>query len=113
MEETIMIQVRFKEKVKVKGMTLEYSDAIYYTEEQYAKLDKEAHEATKQARVDNWKSTIENPPEVKEPTKEDMEAEIAALEEQKASLEARKTELADKITALSAVPNEEPIEEKQ
>jgi hypothetical protein len=103
MQEQIFVQVRFKDTVTVKGMDLEYSDAIYYTQEQYSKLDLDAHEAIKKERIDNWKNAIENPPAAVEPTKEQLEAEQVSIDEQVAALQARKTELTDKISTMSFI----------
>jgi hypothetical protein len=110
MGQTVMMQIRFSEDVLVKGMTLSYSDALYYTPEQYAAMKQSDIDAVKAERVANWKNIVENPAPVKEVTKEELIAQIAAMDEQKVSLEAQKAEIEAKIVAMDAVA-EEPVEE--
>ena len=110
MAQQVMVQVRFQEDVNIKGMNLQYSDALYYTPEQYAAMKQSDIDAVKAERVANWKNIMENPAPVKEPSKEELIAQIAAMDEQKVCLEAQKVELQAKITAMDAVA-EEPKEE--
>lgn len=106
MSQEVFYQIRFKEKVNINGMEIEYSDALYYP----TLPDQSVIDAVKAERVANWTEAVKNPPKPVEPTKEDMEREIQALEEQKVSLESRKVELQGKISAISV--KEEPEEVK-
>ena len=110
MAQQVMIQIRFQEDVKVKGMNLQYSDALYYEPSVYAAMKQSDIDAVKAERVNNWKAIVENPAPVKEPTKEELIAQIAAMDEQKASIESQKLEIQSKITTMDAVA-EEPVEE--
>ena len=74
----IFIQVRFSEQTKYG----EYQDALYYTEDEYAKLTEEDITAAKQARIDNWIQVVENPPIVVKPTKEELQAQETELQKQ-------------------------------
>jgi seryl-tRNA synthetase len=114
MGQTVMMQIRFSEDVLVKGMTLSYSDALYYTPEQYAAMKQSDIDAVKAQRVAAWKEIVENPAPVKEVTKEELIAQIAAMDEQVASLESQKIELNNKLIAVSAVSpiEDEPVKDE-
>ena len=108
-EDKVMVQVRFKEAITVQGRgnPIEFSDAFYFTPEEWAGMKAEDWAAKKKERTDGWKYQLENPPVPVEPTKEEMEAEILQLEEQKVSLDERKAELTAKIATMTEVPKEE------
>jgi hypothetical protein len=107
----VMVQVVFTEDVEVNKQVIPFTDALYYSMDDYANLKPEDLAAKKKERVDNWVNILEHPVVQPEPTKEQMLAEIQSMEEQKVSLEARKAELQAKISAISIAPNEEPLEE--
>jgi len=75
----IMVQYRISE------MTSEgqFNDALYFTKEQWAKLTKEELAAMVKKRVDNWLNLVKNPPKPKEPTKEELQAQVEQLQQQK------------------------------
>ena len=54
-----------------------YRDALYFTEDEWA-LDPDI-ESLKQARVDNWIDAIENAPAPNQPTKAQLQSEVALL----------------------------------
>jgi hypothetical protein len=95
--ETINVQIRFTEEVPNHPP---FSDALYYP---YDKFDidakREEIEQEKKTRKDNWVYLLEHPVEPPEPTKEELEAEVASLEAQKLSLESMITEKQAQITA--------------
>ena len=94
----VKVQVRFTEQVDVKGQEMSYSDALYYPIEDWP-VKQEDIDKVKSERVQNWKSIIENPAPVVEPTKEDMVKEEASIDEQLVTLQARKVELTTRINA--------------
>ena len=66
--EEVFVQVRFKVTTKYG----EYSDAIYYTLDEYKNLKEADKELEKNTRADNWVNLIESPPVLpEEPVKED------------------------------------------
>jgi len=99
-DEEVFVQVRFKEKVDVKGQMIEYSDALYFLPEDYEKLDQKDIDSLKQGRIDNWKYQIENPPPVVEPTKAELQAQLISIEDQKTSLNVQKAEILAKLAVM-------------
>jgi hypothetical protein len=95
MEDTIKIQLIFTFKTP-HG---EYRDALYFTQEDWAKIKPEDIEDKKKERIDNWIYQLEHPVIPKEPTKEELEKELVELEVQKLQLENRKTELTSLIAS--------------
>ena len=66
--EEVFVQVRFKVATKYG----DYSDALYYTLDEYKNLKDADKELAKSARADNWVKLIESPPVVlEEQLKED------------------------------------------
>ena len=113
MAQQIMVQIRFQEDVNIKGMNLQYSDALYYAPDVYAAMKQSDIDAVKAQRVAAWVDVVTNPPKPVEPTKEELIAQIAAMDEQKVSLEAQKAEIQAKIVAMDAVAEEpKPIVEE-
>lgn len=90
-EHSVLIQVRFT----VDTPRGPYSDALYFTEEAWAKRDEQVIEAAKQARADNWLNVVTAPP--RSETKEDMQARNDALAQQIAELVVEKDTLALEI----------------
>lgn len=111
----VKVQVLTRSTVNVNGMAIEYSDAQYLPADAVkadGSLTKEASDkvvAEETARVERWKDAIEHPAPIKEPTKEELQAQLTALEEQKTQIENQKVEVQAKLTAISV--SEEPIEE--
>ena len=89
MSQQIRTQILFTENTKYG----EFTDAIYMTQEEYVVKTQEEIDALKQERVDNYVSAIDNASTPKEPTKEELQAELAHIEAQKAELEAKIVEL--------------------
>lgn len=78
-------------QVKFKAMTevgIELSDALYFSEEQYASLTEKDIDALIQGRVDNFVYNYRNPPAQLEPTLEDAQAMVDALAQQQVQLDA-------------------------
>jgi hypothetical protein len=96
MDDIIRVQVIFTVATKYG----DFRDALYFTEEDYAKLDPEILAKLKKERVDAFIYRIENPPAVIEPTKEMLEQEAVGLRTQIASMTAQLAtvdqEIADK-----------------
>lgn len=61
----VLIQIPFKKKTE---SGLEYNDALYFSQEEYAALTQEQIEEMKQTRFNNWLSVIQNPVIQPEPT---------------------------------------------
>lgn len=97
-DESIYIQVRFSEKTKYGT----FSDALYYTQDEYAKLSKDDLAKVEQGRVDNFIAAVETPnPEAKELTAEELDAQDKAIDEQIATLQSQKVDIQAKISAIS------------
>lgn len=83
MSEQVFIQVRFKESTVVG----EYSDALYFTQAEYASKQQSEIDSLKQARTTNWVNVVKNPPPFVEPTKAELQAQKAELQKQIAELD--------------------------
>ena len=71
-DDTVMIQVRFKEQTEVG----QYNDALYYTQAEYAAVKQKDIDAEKQRRITNWIDRVKNAPLPIEPTIEDLRSEL-------------------------------------
>lgn len=101
MSDQVRIQIIFKENVNIKGQTLPYQDAFYFTQEEYNALTSEQLREMKDERIANWKNAVENPPAAVEPTPEQIQEQIDNLESQKASLVSQKAEVVAKLEAVA------------
>lgn len=89
-KQQILVTVRFTEDVDFgKGDKRQYSDSIFYTQDEYEKIKQEDIDAEKNRRVDNWKYAVQNPPAYMEPTKAELEEELARIESERAILTAK------------------------
>lgn len=87
-----------------------YQDALYLAVDD-PQLSLKDFLAAKQTDIDKTKATrvatfvdrIKNPPAPVEPTKEDLERELADIEAQKISWDARKADLVAQIAAMATV----------
>ena len=78
-------------QVKFKVMTevgIELTDALYFSESQYASLTEKDIDVLIQERVDNFVFNYRNPPVQPEPTLEDAQAMVDALAQQQVQLDA-------------------------
>lgn len=82
MTQTIRIQVLFTEETVMGGFT----DALYFDPVEFETIKDSEIEAMKQARVDAWLQVVGNPPEPVEPTKGELQAELASLDALRAEL---------------------------
>jgi hypothetical protein len=105
----IRVQVCFSQDVEVKGMPISYSDAFYFTQEEYASLSESTLQEMKDDRIANWKNAIENTSAPIEPTEEQLEAEKVAISEQIAQLQSRQSEITAKVSILQGNPIEESL----
>lgn len=64
----IFIQVRFREETP-HG---QYNDALYFTPEEYDKVEQETIDILKQERIDNWIYAVTHPAPYVEPTLEEL-----------------------------------------
>ena len=112
MPNTYRIQVITKDETEVGT----YQDAQYFsiptdmTLEQFQKENEGAIEDEKNRRIANWIDAVKNPPAPVEPSKEDLQAEEAAILEQKAMLDARVSEIAVKKAAIELAEATEMID---
>ena len=90
--QTKKIQILISEPVKIGDQTIEYNDALYYTEEQFTALKQEDIDIAVKERVENWKTMINNPTPVPEPTQEDIELQLQQIEQQKIQLDSIKAD---------------------
>lgn len=88
MELTKRVQVLISETTE-KG---EFRDALYFSDEEYEALKVGDAEALAAARVADWLDKVNNPPPVPEPTKEELEAQEAALVQQIEVIQSEKQE---------------------
>jgi hypothetical protein len=96
-DDKVMVQIVFTEDININGATIPFTDAIYYTPEAYANLDKDTLDKRKQERIDNQIDRIKNPAPVIEPTTDDLIKEQSSIDEQIVSLQNRKLEIDEKI----------------
>ena len=93
--QTVMIQVRFKEKTE-HG---EFNDALYYTESEYASVTQKDIDKEKKKRVDAWVDIVKNPPPYIEPTDEELIKMVMDLEKEK-------NDYLDKVKDRKLIPEE-------
>ena len=98
--EKIMVQVRFV----VDTPHGQYSDCLYFSQDDYAKLSKKDLAKKEGERVSNWLDLINNPAPIVEPSLEQEQSILQGLIEQKQSIEAQIIEKQDKISLLQAKP---------
>lgn len=102
MEDKVRIQVQF---TRVTDDGISFTDSLYFTQDEYTKLDPKDLEAQKQARFDNWQEIIKNPPVVEEVPIEDqissIDDQITALTSQKEQLTSQKAQL--EVEAVASI----------
>ena len=96
MIDQVFIQHRFS--IERDGKTLQ--DAICLPVSEYEKLSPEDIEAQKEQRFSNWINILNTPPEVVEPTKEDLEAQQVSIDQQIEVLQSQKVELSSKLESV-------------
>jgi hypothetical protein len=94
-----------------------YSDSLYYSLDDWAKLTQEELDAAIKQRVNGWIKAITTPPEPYIPTKEDLEAEVARVEMQKVDAENRLAEAfppkgIEELTDVEVVAEKVKLEEQ-
>ena len=82
----VRIQHRIKQVVEINGANMEFNDCLYFSEEEYSKLDPKDLDIQRQARIDVWVNVILNPTPRVEPTEEELAAYKTDLEKQLADL---------------------------
>ena len=87
----VKVQVKFKEQTEVG----EYSDAIYYTMEEWKKVKQSDIDVEKTKRKNNYIEKVKAPIPVYVPTQEELDEQIRLLEQQKYELETKLQELQD------------------
>jgi gas vesicle protein len=88
----VYVQVRYKQNVPEVGT--DFNDAIYYTMKEWENVAQEDIDAEITKRIDDFVSKVQNPIEIPEPTKEEIEEAIRSLNDQIQILNAKKAELA-------------------
>lgn len=78
------------------GRIQEFTDAIYFTQDEWAHITQEEIDARVKERMDNYAESIKNPPPVVEPTEEQLENE-------KLYLESQLQEVTTKLTTIKTV----------
>ncbi len=89
--------VRVQYRIQRTHNGIAFNDALYFTESEYANLQKDEAQSMADGRFDAWVQTIENPPVPPEPSKEDLERQQKEIEDYKAELERQILELEQKI----------------
>lgn len=80
----VRVQVQF---TKTTPEGIHFTDALYYSLDEYAKLSTDEIEAAKQARFDAWQEVIKNPTPI------DVKDQLASITDQIDSLTQQKQEL--------------------
>lgn len=78
----------------------EYTDALYFTPDEYLLKTQADLDTLKQQRVSGYVNAIQNAPAPVEATKEELQAQIVSIDEQSASLAVQKGEIQAKIDAI-------------
>jgi len=104
MQEQVKIQIRYWEDTQYGR----FCDALYFTQDEYAKADQTAIDVEKQRRLDNWIAIVSVP--APEPTKEQLEADVLATQNEIARMQSDIVELQTKI-AVKAVAEKAIVEE--
>lgn len=76
-----------------------YSDALYFSPEEYAQLSGAMLQSLQRARFDSWKSSILTARAV-EPTKADMQGRLDAIAAEKETLEAQEVSLRSRVARM-------------
>ena len=82
MSEQIMVQIRFSEDTEVGTFT----DALYLTMYEYVGKPQSEIDTLKQARVTTFVNSVKNAVPAPEPTKAELQADVANLQKQIDSL---------------------------
>ena len=85
----VMVQVYFCEETKYGT----YSDALYFTQDEFPLKSKNDIASLIQERIDAYIDNVENSKTPKELTKEELESAIAELDSQKAELQNKLDEI--------------------
>jgi hypothetical protein len=93
------MKLEVNQPVIVRFTIEDYTDALHFTQEEYAALTPEQIDAMAQARFDNWKAIVTAPRP--EPTQAEKDAQLASMAEQVTSL---KAQIAASTTPDVAVP---------
>ena len=83
--DTVKIQVLFSEETKYGTFT----DALYFTQQEYAALTPLDIKQMEQQRIDNYVSSIDNAPPEKDLTKKELQLAIANLDIERAFFQAK------------------------
>ena len=106
-QQTVMIQVRFTEDTSVG----QYSDALYYSQTDYANIKQADIDSEKLKRVSNWVEAITNPPVPTPLTKQqliDLEAQLVQAKiDQDNALDAQ---IADVQAQIAVAVDPDPIQ---
>jgi hypothetical protein len=98
-----MIQVKFTETVSVNGQSTEFTDALYLTPAEDATITEEELATRMNERIDAFVDRLENPPEVPEPTPEELEQQALDIQAEIDNLTAQ----LDAVQAAATVKREE------
>lgn len=92
----IKIQIRFKEQTE-KG---EYSDALYFSEEEYNSIAQKRLQELKQQRIDAWVEKVNKQSKSRELTEDEISNAILDIDKQKEELDIQKIDLLSKLSML-------------
>lgn len=95
----IKIQVLFSEET---GFGT-YTDALYFTEEEFKIISEKTIDSLIQERVDAWVNEGNHTSPLPEPTKEDLLNSLQAIEAQKMELDSIKIQIELKISEIDSV----------
>lgn len=59
-EQSVYVQVRYREMVDINGQKLEFSDALYYPADEYSQITQDDIDKVKEERISAWKELVTN-----------------------------------------------------
>ena len=98
MSQQIMVQVKFTQDTQYG----QYTDAVYYTQADYANIKQSDIDAVVSTRVGNYVNAIKNAPAPVQLTKSDIQAQIDALSSQVTDMQAQ-------VVSLQAAKSVAPV----
>lgn len=104
-DQKVKIQIVFTEETK-NGT---FQDALYFTQDEYAKLKQEDIDAMIKQRVDEHNAMVDNPPPEPVLTEEQLIQQKQQLLDQAAQLEAQAASVDAKITAIDSQVTITPV----
>lgn len=107
MSEEVKVVVLINKKVD----GLDFKEAIYFTQDEYAALSESDIDAIIQTRIDNWIASRNELVLEIEKTEEQLQQELIELDSFKDQIDTKKIQLTDKLTLAQTAKLKAPIKE--